>query len=277
MTTTASRRCWPSLRWPCAQFGLRPSTPHVRLRGFDTVLFSTELLPLLASHPQVELEITGEPADYREVGDSLVIGVSVDQVATDNDWFDLGITISVEGRQIPFIDVFLALSRGDTYLLLPDGAYFSLEKPELQDLARLIAEARAMQDSPSDPLRISRYQAAMWEELADLGVVSHQAQAWQQQVQGLLSIGTVETAEPPPTLNAVLRPYQLTGFAWLKFLWEHELGGILADDMGLGKTLQALALLGHARQANPDGPPFLIVAPTSVVSELGGRISPVRA
>ena len=143
-----------------AQFGLRPGTPHVRLGGFDTVRFSTELLPLLASHPQVELEITGEPADYREVGDSLVIGVSVDQVATDNDWFDLGITISVEGRQIPFIDVFLALSRGETYLLLPDGAYFSLEKPELQHLARLIAEARALQDSPSDPLRISRYQAA---------------------------------------------------------------------------------------------------------------------
>jgi superfamily II DNA or RNA helicase len=248
-----------------AGFGLRPASPNVRLRGFDTVRFSTELLPLLASHPQVELEITGEPADYREVGDSLVIGVSVDSIAADNDWFDLGITISVEGRQIPFIDVFLALSRGETYLLLPDGAYFSLEKPELQNLARLIAEARAMQDSPSDPLRISRYQAAMWEELADLGVVSHQAQAWQQQVQGLLSIGTVEAADPPSTLNAVLRPYQLSGFAWLKFLWEHQLGGILADDMGLGKTLQSLALLGHARQVDPDGPPFLIVAPTSVV------------
>jgi superfamily II DNA or RNA helicase len=247
------------------QFGLRPSVPQVRLGGFDTVRLTTELLPLLASHPQVELEITGEPVDYREVGDSLVIGVSVDQVAAENDWFDLGITISVEGRQIPFIDVFLALSRGETYLLLPDGAYFSLEKPQLQQLARLIEEARALQDSPSDPLKISRYQAALWEELADLGVVSHQAQAWQQQVQGLLSIGTIETDEQPPALNAVLRPYQLSGFAWLKFLWEHQLGGILADDMGLGKTLQSLALLGHARQADPDGPPFLIVAPTSVV------------
>jgi superfamily II DNA or RNA helicase len=247
------------------QFGLRPSVPQVRLGGFDTVRLTTELLPLLASHPQVELEITGEPADYREVGDSLVIGLSVDQVAADNDWFDLGITISVEGRQIPFIDVFLALSRGDTYLLLPDGAYFSLEKPQLQQLARLIEEARALQDTPSDSLKISRYQAGLWEELTDLGVVSHQAQTWQQQVQGLLSIGTVEIDDQPPTVNAVLRPYQLDGFAWLRFLWEHQLGGILADDMGLGKTLQSLALLGHARQASPDGPPFLIVAPTSVV------------
>ena len=44
------------------------------------------------------------------------------------------------------------------------------------------------------------------------------------------------------------------------------MGGILADDMGLGKTLQALALICHARLACPEQPPFLVVAPTSVVS-----------
>ena len=36
--------------------------------------------------------------------------------------------------------------------------------------------------------------------------------------------------------------------------------------MGLGKTLQALALIAQAREPEPDGPPFLVVAPTSVVS-----------
>ena len=41
--------------------------------------------------------------------------------------------------------------------------------------------------------------------------------------------------------------------------------------MGLGKTLQALALICHARERDPDVGPFLVVAPTSVVSELGGR------
>jgi SNF2 family DNA or RNA helicase len=35
--------------------------------------------------------------------------------------------------------------------------------------------------------------------------------------------------------------------------------------MGLGKTLQSLALIEHARHAEPGHPPFLIVAPTSVV------------
>ena len=36
--------------------------------------------------------------------------------------------------------------------------------------------------------------------------------------------------------------------------------------MGLGKTLQTLALLEHVSRTAPGGPPFLVVAPTSVVS-----------
>ena len=70
----------------------------------------------------------------------------------------------------------------------------------------------------------------------------------------------------PAALSAQLRPYQVDGFSWLAFLWEHRLGGILADDMGLGKTVQALALICHARQARPGLAPFLVVAPTSVVA-----------
>jgi SNF2 family DNA or RNA helicase len=187
-------------------------------------------------------------------------------VAGDADWFGLGVVITVEGRQVPFTDVFVALSRGETHVMLADGAYFSLEKPELQALARLIGEARDLQDTAGGPLRISRFQAGLWDELAALGVVSHQASEWQRQVQGLLSLDAVDAVEPPAALAARLRPYQLDGYQWLTFLWRHRLGGILADDMGLGKTLQTLALICHARQADPGAPPFLIVAPTSVVA-----------
>ena len=123
--------------------------PRTRLAGVDTMRFSTELLPLLADRPGLIVEVTGEPADYREAGDSLRIAVSTDEVTGDTDWFDLGVSITVEGRPVPFLDVFLALSRGEPHLLLPDGAYFSLDKPELQALARLIEEARALQDSPA--------------------------------------------------------------------------------------------------------------------------------
>jgi superfamily II DNA or RNA helicase len=239
--------------------------PRTSLTGIDTMRFTTELLPLLAGQPGLILEVSGEPADYREAGDSLQITVSADELAGETDWFDLGVTITVEGQAVPFLEVFLALSRGEPHLLLPDGAYFSLDKPELRALARLIEEARALQDSPADQLRISRYQAGFWDELAALGVIGHQAAAWREQVQGLLSADIASPTAPPPGLQARLRPYQQDGFGWLAFLWEHRLGGILADDMGLGKTLQCLALISHARQRDPEAGPFLIVAPTSVV------------
>ncbi len=239
---------------------------RARLTGLDTMRFTTELLPLLADQPGLRTEITGEPADYRETGDSLRIAVATDEVAGDLDWFDLGVTISVEGRQVPFLDVFLALSRGEPYLLLADGAYFSLDKPELQTLRRLIEEARALQEAPMGELRISRYQAGLWEELAGLGVIDHQASVWREQVSGLLSAGEMGSLEPPSGMQVQLRPYQRDGFDWLVFLWQHRLGGILADDMGLGKTLQSLALICHAKQTAPGTPPFLIVAPTSVVA-----------
>ena len=45
--------------------------------------FTTELLPLLAGQPGLIVEVTGEPADYREAGDSLRIAVSTDEVAGD--------------------------------------------------------------------------------------------------------------------------------------------------------------------------------------------------
>jgi SNF2-related domain len=238
---------------------------HAKLGGLDTARFTTELLPLLDGQPGVTVEVSGAPVPYREASDSLRIDVSTRELAGDNDWFGLAVKIMVEGREVPFTDVFTAHSRGQTHLLLPDGAYFCLDKPELRQLAALIGESRALQDAPRDELRISRFQAGLWEELAALGVVSRQAEAWQRQVQGLLEVGQLSGEQPPGTLRAHLRPYQLDGFRWLAFLWEHRLGGILADDMGLGKTLESLALTCHARPAEPSGPPFLIVAPTSVV------------
>jgi superfamily II DNA or RNA helicase len=64
----------------------------------------------------------------------------------------------------------------------------------------------------------------------------------------------------PPGFTGTLRPYQERGLAWLSFLGELGLGGILADDMGLGKTVQLLSLIAAA----PDGP-TLLVCPMSLV------------
>ncbi|MDN5930692.1 MAG: DEAD/DEAH box helicase [Pseudonocardia sp.] len=263
--TAAERAVLDALDVDLDPYGLRDDA-GARLRGMDTMRFTTEVLPLLAGRPDVRVDLDGEPVTYREAGDSLRIGLSTDEVEGATDWFDLGVRISVEGREVPFADVFVALAGGESHLLLPDGAFFSLHKPQLQALRTLIEEARGLQDAPSDPLRISRFQVGLWDELRALGVVDRQARAWREQVGGLLAAEGVTPTPLPGTVAAQLRTYQREGFDWLCFLWRHRLGGILADDMGLGKTLQALALICHAKQADPGLAPFLVVAPTSVVA-----------
>ncbi len=237
------------------------------LTGLDTLAFTEEVLPRLRELPGVKVDTAGDIADYREAEEAPVVAIST--TATDSrDWFDLGIVITLEGQPVSFAALFSALAAGQTRMLLPSGAYFSLDLPELHQLRALIDEARSLQDNKDAPLQISRFQAGLWDELAQLGIVDEQAAAWREAVGGLLE-GGVKGLPLPATLNAELRPYQAEGFNWLSFLYRHGLGGVLADDMGLGKTVQALALVCAAKEAGPDpktgAAPFLVVAPTSVV------------
>jgi SNF2 family DNA or RNA helicase len=167
---------------------------------------------------------------------------------------------------VPFQDLFVALTEGHDFLILDTGVYFSLDRPEFSQLRELIEESKALQDHHRRELTISRFQASLWDDLTNLGVAIDQSARWDQTVRGLTDASSIEDVEIPVALRATLRPYQLQGYRWLCFLWSHQLGGILADDMGLGKTLQALALICHAREVCPEQPPFLVVAPTSVVS-----------
>jgi SNF2 domain-containing protein/SNF2 helicase protein/helicase-like protein len=76
---------------------------------------------------------------------------------------------------------------------------------------------------------------------------------------------------PPPNLRAIMRPYQLKGFAWLQFMTRLGLGACLADDMGLGKTLQVIALL-LARKKEIKTPGLLIV-PASLVGNWKAEVA----
>lgn len=68
----------------------------------------------------------------------------------------------------------------------------------------------------------------------------------------------------PASLEEVLRPYQKTGYRWLKTMERYGFGGILADDMGLGKTLELISLLLDAKEAGQPGP-SLVVCPASLI------------
>ena len=68
---------------------------------------------------------------------------------------------------------------------------------------------------------------------------------------------------PAYKVKAKLRPYQVEGVKWLKYLYDNKLGGCLADDMGLGKTLQTIALLSMIYPKCDK--PSLIVMPRSLL------------
>ncbi len=76
---------------------------------------------------------------------------------------------------------------------------------------------------------------------------------------------TVESLCAPEDFVGTLRPYQLRGLEWLRFLTRHGLGACLADDMGLGKTIQLIALWLSERENGQSPGPTLLVVPMSLV------------
>jgi superfamily II DNA or RNA helicase len=237
--------------------------PSGTLTGIEAAEFAARLLPLLEADADVRVELSGERPPYRELAGDPRIEISTVE-SSDPDWFDLGVVVTIDGRRIPFGTLFTALSRGRKKILLSDGAYFSLSHPSLERLRDLIDEAGELDEWETGP-RLSRYQTALWADFEDLADEAQPAVSWRGTVEALRHADGVPAAPLPSGLHAELRPYQRVGYDWLAFLWRHRLGGILADDMGLGKTLQLLALLAHARESGEERP-FLVVAPTSVLS-----------
>ena len=243
---------------------------HVLLDGVAALTFVERALTQLES-AGVRVRLEGEVRDYRKTSSRPSVQVAAVERADSADWFDLRIKVSMDGEVVPFEDLFVALTENQDFLILDTGVYFSLDRPEFVQLRELIEESKALQDRHRPELSINRFQASLWDDLTNLGVAIDQSARWEQAVRGLRDVSSIDDVDVPETLRATLRPYQLDGYRWLSFLWSHQLGGILADDMGLGKTLQALAVICRARQICPEQPPFLVVAPTSVVSNWLGE------
>ncbi|HIK09422.1 MAG TPA: DEAD/DEAH box helicase [Oscillatoriaceae cyanobacterium M33_DOE_052] len=103
--------------------------------------------------------------------------------------------------------------------------------------------------------------------LAKLPVVNFQpGKRLEQLLETLTDNRSLKTIEPPKTLQGTLRPYQLRGVSWLAFLESWGLGACLADDMGLGKTVELIAFLLHLQEQQTLEAPFLLVCPTSVLT-----------
>ncbi len=251
--------------------GGRRLRDHAVVAGDAMLRLVRDVLPRLTETDGIDVVVKPDDQvpEYVEAQEAPIVSFTSETEAShgSQDWFDLSVQVAVGGEDVGFEGLFVALAAEQEFLILPSGRYFRLEQPEFRQLRDLITESRELQDAPPGVLRVGRFQAGLWQELAELGEVTGQAAAWQESVCALSDVVADGPADPSPAgLDATLRPYQLEGFRWLATLRRHDLGGVLADDMGLGKTLQALALICHVVEQAPTGAPFLVVAPASVVS-----------
>ncbi|MDN5686602.1 MAG: DEAD/DEAH box helicase [Brachybacterium sp.] len=241
------------------------------LSGPDTAEFTEHVLDELAAMDHVETDVVGTRHAYRELDGAPNVRITQQTTPGKNDWFDLGFQITVEGREIPFPTLFVALARGRSRLLLPDKTYFSLDHPAFDALRELIREGEALAEWEPEQQQLSRFQVDMWNDLEEMADEAAASAAWERTVGRVQTAPDADPPALPDSLDADLRPYQREGYAWLATLFDQGLGGVLADDMGLGKTLQTLALIARAREEHArtgsaaDAPPFLVVAPASVL------------
>ena len=175
-----------------------------RIEGWETRELLSAILPKLRRVSAVQVRFNGTPPEFVEATDAL-IEITVSE-GNSRDWFGLGIAVKVNNWTVPFAQIFEALDRGADRILLGNGTYFSLRRPEFKTLRTLIAEARELDDAGGE-LRINRHQAGLFSELESLAASVHTTARWDAQVRSLLELvegledaeeSTEESAEENP-------------------------------------------------------------------------------
>ncbi|MBI3557471.1 MAG: DEAD/DEAH box helicase [Deltaproteobacteria bacterium] len=181
-------------------------------------------------------------------------------VSTNTDWFDIKMEASFGNAAVGQPALLAALAAKDGLVKLADGSLGMLPKEWLERYASM-SEFGEKNDDGS--LRFTKSQGLMLNAAlaetdhvrADLGFTSFRER--------VAKFEGVKMGKAPKGFVGTLRDYQKEGLAWLGFVEEFQMGGILADDMGLGKTIQILAFLrGREKSRNL---PSIVVAPKSLV------------
>ena len=273
--------------------------PQWQAKGWSIVVrpgFAHETLQVDAWRLVVD-PVSGETLGKEPAGPLRPHGPSVEALrldAREGSWM-LSLGVEVAGETWDLVPLLADLLKRESRWLdarkiaaIPDDSLVRLHAPGGRRIdapaAPIKAIIGAMVDLLTDPRRAAGPIAlSSWEaqrlDLLRLSLMDTQAQragphgAWQLQghaglralAQRLQGAGTPQPVAEPPGLGVRLRPYQLSGVAWLQYLREQRLAGILADDMGLGKTAQALAHLLIEQQAGRLDRPALVVLPTSLI------------
>jgi len=247
----------------------------------DWLRFAADGIAELRSHgwqvektPKYRYDVTAVDGWYAEVEE--------DDADGGHAWFELELGIMVGGERVPLLPVLVQMIRNapndfspkalavhaeeDQMLAtLSDGERVALPwnrvKPILATLGELYFSEKIRH-----AVRLPTLDAARLDELARTVDFEWTGGAELREMgRRLNQFTTVKRVPTPAGLRATLRDYQADGLAWMQFLREYGLAGILADDMGLGKTVQTLAHILVEKEAGRLTHPVLVIAPTSLM------------
>ncbi|BBB61904.1 helicase [Undibacterium sp. KW1] len=273
--------------------------PEMQTLGWQVVVrpgFAHESVPVDAWHLIIDEDtgaITGKQVASRMRGRKEII-TPLGLPAREGSWM-LSLGIEIEGEVLDLVPMLAHLLQRDArwlnarqIRLIDDMAVIQLRAPGGKRIDAMAAPLKAivihmldlLTDRPQveGPVPLSAWDSYRLEALRVSLLDSQPARAgeyggWQLQgdmglrslAQRLKKVGSPRAVAAPDGLGVTLRPYQLHGVAWLQYLREQHLAGILADDMGLGKTAQVLAHLLIEKQQGRMDIPALIVLPTSLI------------
>ncbi len=216
----------------------------------------------------------------------------------NNNWFDLEVGVTIDGQSVNLLPYLVkAIQSGklsensskNFSIKLSDGKNIGINNNSLKRIVSILTELydgsslnqnQQLTLSTTQLMRINQLQETLTqsndghaEQAESKPNLKWQGDSWlKDKADELTKSQGLVAVDLPKNLTAELRDYQRTGFAWLQFLSQYQLGGILADDMGLGKTLQILTHILYEKNTGKLKSPCLIVVPTSLLSNWQAEI-----
>ncbi len=215
-----------------------------------------DLLALLVDQPQEDLVVQWPEGAKRTVSQTLQPSALRVQIASQHDWFGLNGSVEIDGQEVELAKILHAMRKGNRYVEVGPNQFVRLAQKLRQSLEVL---DDVTHETKGGKLEFDITAAPVLQKMCDPSMELKTCLAWDESLRRLSAAEDLRP-EPPITLAADLRDYQVEGYQWLSRLAAWGMGGCLADDMGLGKTVQTLAVLIERAEQGP----ALVIAPTSV-------------
>lgn len=210
--------------------------------------FLSRVLPKLRGAWKID-----ESANFKRAREKVVlVSPRIEIQGSGDDWLNFDLSYETgDGARVPAAEIQRMLRSGAGVEKRSDGRRIVLSDEIGGLIDPLMAELDVRQEG-------GHYEA----KGVSVDVVTELCANFSKSASGKIA-ESVESFQKPSTLVAEPRPYQLAGAAWMADRVRRFGGALLADDMGLGKTLQAIAVIEHLFEMNPDKSGLVLVVATA--------------